>query len=1401
MKFCPPEIRSLVCFLRGWCALLLLLGIPSLGQAVTGSLLEVEKGSHIVILGNGLGEGMMQHGYFEMALHCAYPDDKLVVRNMAFSGDEIGRMDRDPGFGNLDDHLGNSLADILICFFGFNESFRESAGLEDFQQSLRTFIQDRNRQFYNGRSVAQLVFVSPVPYEQLSEGMPAEEPINSNLTLYTNAMRDVCLEEAVVFFDVFSPLKAVMEATERPLTDNGIHLNNYGHWLLSKVLAVKLGLVPTGSGRNFKGGEALQGLVWEKNQHWLNRWRPLNGQHVYGVRREPYGVVTFPSDMEELSRIIARADQEIWRARKPDIQAIWQEEPSLEAGYYPSSTSISVEPPSPINAKAYLRPEDSLRSFRTGPGLEVSLWASEEDLPLHNPMTMRFDSKGRLWVACAPSYPHPFPGKLPDDYLLILEDQDMDHRVDRHQVFARGMNMPSGMVLTPDGALVGEQRALVRYRDLDGDGSADTRSEILGGFGVGDVQHAIRGLGWEPTGDLWFCQGNYAYSRVETAKGPLHVNGAAMMRWRAREADLEFTPLESLSQPQGRALGQWGQAYLSDADGGAVFDRAFLSGAAAGGDFNLAGIGHPAVWGGEILYSEHFPRSLRGVFLRNQVDSYQGIRGHEWRPNGASQELRQLPDRFLKSTDASFRPVAMEVGPDGALYVLDHYNPVIGMDTSTVHDPRRAHSHGRIWRVSALGKRPFWRLPTHGVPTLELLEGFREVDPAARAQVRWELWQRDPQEVLATIEEWLGILGHEDYDEDYEDFDYNDSEERPQILTEIAWLRQAYGMADGPLLAELTKSSQPGARVASARILGDWGPDLEEGLELLARLMEDEDPRVRLEALNAAVRFGTPEAGDIARLARHYPMDPKLRFIYERTTEGLGTLNGAPPGERAKALAKSSAELIEGEMTPHAASVLFGRDNVDPGGLVRAATILARRQNESLTAFLLDAMADQSTQDSQLRNVIALLPKADPWELHYASPRLHELARRQPRDLVRNAAYAGLLIAAAESDTFDALIDQVRKNGSYEYAAMLEGGVYALASDGAKRGLRRLVEDELARDPVEAGNLARFVQVIAPRSRELKFVELEVFAKGGNVALGKEASQLKHPDGVAWWSQNAKAGVNGIILYDQEEKQEGPEGEESIRGVAVSGPSSAELDLWWGVDLGGELGHPVEKLVLHPGPEGFDTPWLRFELRGLLGELIWWDERATMGTEPISVEVDSAIESRRNAAKRIAGLLGDEFRTNLVERAKGSETLERRFGAMRALAAMGVSPEGLKICKYQFWAGSSAGPKLPKVYVQPKQPVELLLHNRNGHARSLGVIEGKVTREASNSGTKVTPIADAPQAEPEPSFKVLHHSEAVEAGNTTILRFFAPDKAGEYPLYSGHGDNWTQQQGILVVAD
>ncbi|MDB5262151.1 MAG: dehydrogenase, partial [Adhaeribacter sp.] len=194
----------------------------------TSPALKLKKGSHIVLIGNNLGSRMMNYGHFETEIHLRYPDFNLFIRNMADGGNtpgfrphssrvspwafpgaekfqtELAKNSGSEGhFETEDQWLTRLKADVIIAFFGYNESFQGKAGLENYKAELDAFIKHTLKQNYNGTTPPQLAIVSPIAFEDLSktQDLPNGVKENANLALYTAAMKEVAAKNKVHFLD------------------------------------------------------------------------------------------------------------------------------------------------------------------------------------------------------------------------------------------------------------------------------------------------------------------------------------------------------------------------------------------------------------------------------------------------------------------------------------------------------------------------------------------------------------------------------------------------------------------------------------------------------------------------------------------------------------------------------------------------------------------------------------------------------------------------------------------------------------------------------------------------------------------------------------------------------------------------------------------------------------------------------------------------------------------------------------------------------------------------------------------------------------------------------------------------------------------------------------------------
>src|SRR5262249_44107589 len=102
--------------------------------------LDLRPGDHICVIGNTLADRMQHDGWLETYLHSRFPRNGLVFRDLGCSGDELTLRLRSASFGSPDQWLTRCKADVVLAFFGYNESFAGPQGLDKFKKDLDDFI-------------------------------------------------------------------------------------------------------------------------------------------------------------------------------------------------------------------------------------------------------------------------------------------------------------------------------------------------------------------------------------------------------------------------------------------------------------------------------------------------------------------------------------------------------------------------------------------------------------------------------------------------------------------------------------------------------------------------------------------------------------------------------------------------------------------------------------------------------------------------------------------------------------------------------------------------------------------------------------------------------------------------------------------------------------------------------------------------------------------------------------------------------------------------------------------------------------------------------------------------------------------------------------------------------------
>ncbi len=779
---------------------------------------QFQKDDVVAIFGNGLADRMQHDPWVETVLQSHLKGMNVRFRNMSFSGDMVNKRPRNKGFTNDGEYLQHVGPDVVFIMYGYNESFAGPGGSNAYTAELVKLV-ERYRGLRKEKGVdARFVLFSPIAAENTGDpNLPETTELNGNLAAYTQATRRAAAEANATFVDLYSPTFQMFESSRERFTINSIHLNARGYQRLANIISRKL------IGKKAPSADSLKEIyaaVEDKNWHWHNRYRATDGNDVWGSRSGltfvggQSNADVLKHELTMLDVMTANRDKAIWATAESKEYKIDDSNvpPPVEviSNVGGGSKSSSAQKEGSTN---YLSPEESTAKIKIPEGFELNVFASEKQFPdMANPVQMQVDSKGRLWAACWNTYPKWEPLKEMNDSLMIFEDTDKDGRADVRKIFAHVHN-PLGFEFWNNGVIVTSGPDLLFLQDTDGDDKADIRYPILQGLGTSDTHHAANNLIYGPDGGIYWQSGVFLVHNHETPwKSNLNIGASGMYRFDPRT--FAITPHAGNSpNPHGTSFDYWGYMYANDGTGGRSYQvrpegKGFRMHTLLTKEFR-------PVAANAILSSAHFPEDMQNDFLICNTIGFLGVKQYDLDRDGDGKkrkfgEVWGTPVKeLLNSADRNFRPTDAIVGEDGALYVSDWHNVIIGHMQHNIRDPNRDHYHGRIVRLTVKGRPLQKPVKIDGQPIETLLENLKHPVNGVRHRTRVELSGRDSQKVIAAAQKWA------------ESFDPNDEKEAHHLL-EALWLHQQHNVKNDKMLEKLLNSKVKHAAVAANTVKHFW---------------------------------------------------------------------------------------------------------------------------------------------------------------------------------------------------------------------------------------------------------------------------------------------------------------------------------------------------------------------------------------------------------------------------------------------------------------------------------------------------------------------------------------------------------------------------------------------------
>jgi len=499
----------------------------------------------------------------------------------------------------------------------------------------------------------------------------------------------------------------------------------------------------------------------------------------------------------------------IWWALGDKVHKLVNELKIPNVSIYPDSIADFTARYDVPRVQDPLSPDEALKLIQKPVDFELKLFASEPNIT--NPIAMSWDERGRLWVIETVDYPNSFEevkGKG-NDRIKICEDTDGDGVADKFTVFAEGLNIATSLTFANDGVIVSMAPDFIFFKDTDGDDVADVQEVVMTGWSKGDTHAGPSNLQYGFDNKIWGVTGYAGYNGV--VNGKRHIFSQGLYRLNADGSDFEYLATTS-NNTWGLGMSEDNNVFISTANNThsafysmpEKFLQRRIMNAADGARINsvqkidghyevhaltpnlrqvdVVG-GFTSAAGHQMYTARDFPKNYWNSMAFVTEPTVRLVHNAIIEKDGAGFKERDGWN-LLASSDEWFGPVHAEVGPDGAVWVLDWYNFIIQHnvfvpaqapsekvlpfteqvrgDGNAFESGLRDKKHGRVYRVLYKDGKHNESFKLSKDNPKELIKALNSKNKFWRTHAQRLLVERKKEDVQADL---IGIINNKSVDE------------------------------------------------------------------------------------------------------------------------------------------------------------------------------------------------------------------------------------------------------------------------------------------------------------------------------------------------------------------------------------------------------------------------------------------------------------------------------------------------------------------------------------------------------------------------------------------------------------------------------------------------------------